>query len=644
LKKISQKYQDINISYNPRLMGLRGIAVILVLLYHLDFDHFSKGYYGVDIFFVLSGFFISKSIIEGLEKEKFSLILFFKKRFLRIFPLLIIVIIATNFAGFFLFTDLHLKKLGESSLFSIIGLSNFYFLGDDNYFSEISASKPLLHLWSISIEMQFYALIPFFLILFFKKRKIFLIFFPLILLLLFSCGFILSDGFYRIEILKKFLSSGFNNLFYLTPFRIYGFLFGIFAFIISKYNFYTKYQSSSVVVSGSLIVVASSIFLIILNVNHKFFKFLEFKFLQFSGKISYSIYLIHWPILIFFNYKNIYDEAYINTFETKSLLVLVIYILSYFTFEFIEQKFRYSSQKTNKANHTQKGISICIIFTLVISFLLINNKYINRGRIVTEFEPNREKISFLGNNYLDDIVLMGDSMIEQFYYYFQKLDLNIISFARGGCPMLPKLQKVRDGKIDKECERQKVNSLKYLEQTKNKIIIISLFWDGYFTKLYKKEENIKLKDHKQTKYFLESEYKSILLNSLEQLVKLSKKNHHKIIIIDHIYFEEIPNIIHKSQLPFKKKDVSLISFEKAKLKSKILKDIFSSNFELKKDFIYFNPYLRLCELECKKIVANNIFLMKDRIHFTPLGIDYINELNDHFLKKLISDLQSQSVY
>ena len=99
-----------------------------------------------------------------------------------------------------------------------------------------------------------------------------------------------------------------------------------------------------------------------------------------------------------------------------------------------------------------------------------------------------------------------------------------------------------------------------------------------------------------------------------------------------------------SVLPFKKNDLSLISFEKAKLKSKILQDIFSSNFELKKDFIYFNPYLRLCELECKKIVANNIFLMKDRIHFTPFGIDYINELNNHFLKKLISDLQSQSVY
>ena len=187
MRIISQKYRNINGSYNPRLMGLRGIAVILVLFYHLDITHFSKGYYGVDIFFVLSGFFISKSIIEGLEKNNFSINLFYKKRFLRIFPLFIIVIIITNLAGFFLLTDFHLKKLGESSLFSTIGLSNFYFLGDDNYFSEISASKPLLHLWSISIEMQFYTLIPLFFILYFFKRKVFLIFFTLILLLTIFC-------------------------------------------------------------------------------------------------------------------------------------------------------------------------------------------------------------------------------------------------------------------------------------------------------------------------------------------------------------------------------------------------------------------------------------------------------------------------
>lgn len=642
-------------------MGLRGIAVILVLFYHLDITHFSKGYYGVDIFFVLSGFFISKSIIEGLEKNNFSINLFYKKRFLRIFPLFIIVIIITNLAGFFLLTDFHLKKLGESSLFSTIGLSNFYFLGDDNYFSEISASKPLLHLWSISIEMQFYTLIPLFFILYFFKRKVFLIFFTLILLLTIFCGFILSDGFYRVEILKKFLSSGFNNFFYLTPLRIYGFLFGIFAFLIPRYNFFTRYQTSSVVMSSLFIlfvifldlfersyyfwvegvIVASSILLIILNVNHKFMKFLEFKFLQFSGKISYSIYLIHWPILIFFNYKNIYNEAHINTFTTKFLLVLVIYILSYFTFEFIEQRFRYSSHKKIKVNHAQISVSVSIIFALVLSILFVNDKYTKRGQNSFEFESPREEISFVGNKYLDDIILIGDSMIEQFYYYFQESDLNIISFARGGCPMLPKLQRIKNGKIDKECEKQIIESLKYLKKTKNKIIITSLYWDGYFTKLYKKEENVKLNDTKITKDFSVSEYKSMLLNSLEQLATLSKKNNHTIIIIDHIHFEEIPNIIHKSRLPFKNQDVSLITFEKAKLKSEILNDIFSSNFELKKDFIYFNPYLKLCEFECKKIVVNNIFLMKDKIHFTPFGIDYINELDDHFLRKLISDLKSQ---
>ena len=116
-------------------------------------------------------------------------------------------------------------------------------------------SKPLLHLWSISIEMHFYAFAPILLILFFsKKKKLFLSILPIILILIFLTGYILQDGFYKVDSLKKFLGSGLNNFFYLTPFRIYGFLFGIFAFIISKYNFYKKrYATASVILSGFLI-------------------------------------------------------------------------------------------------------------------------------------------------------------------------------------------------------------------------------------------------------------------------------------------------------------------------------------------------------------------------------------------------------
>ncbi len=641
-------------------MGLRGIAIILVLFFHLDLNFFSKGYYGVDIFFVLSGFFICKSIIEGLEKKKFSLKLFYGKRFLRIFPLLIIVIISTNLVGYFLLTDLHLKKLGESSLFSIIGLSNFYFLGDHTYFSEIKTTKPLLHLWSISIEIQFYVLAPILLFLFFKKKKLFFGFLPLILFLIFSSGYILSDGFYKVDSLKTYLGSGLNNFFYLTPFRIYGFLFGMFAFIFSKYNFYKKYATSSVIISSFLIasiifldllqrniyslfdglLVTFSIFIIIININHKFLRFLEFKILQFSGKVSYSIYLVHWPILIFFNYKSIYNDSQ-NTLITKFVLILIIYLISYVSYQFIEEKFRYSQQKKTKKNLIHKKVFyVLIIFSLGLSTLLINNKSINRGEKVYKLEPVREKISFHGNKYDDDIVLMGDSMIQQFFYYFKTLNFKTISFQRGGCPMLPSLQRVRDGKIDKICDMKIDEALNYIKKTKNKTIILSLYWDGYFTKLYKKKEHIISHNTKPNKISTEKEYRLMLLNSLKELAIISKKNNHKIIIIDHLYFKEMKSIIHNSQLPFNKKDISLITFERAKLRSEILKDILLSNNELKKNFIYFNPYLKLCELECKKIAINNIFLMNDNIHFSSRGIEFILELNNYSLKKLIIDLQN----
>ena len=321
---------------------------------------------------------------------------------------------------------------------------------------------------------------------------------------------------------------------------------------------------------------------------------------------------------------------------------MIIYFISYLSFQFIEEKFRYSPQKKLKKNIIQKKfLYVSIIFSLALQTLLINNKLINRGKKITKLEPAREEISFPGNKLEDDIVLIGDSMIKQFYNYFQTLNFKTISYSRGGCPMLPNLQRVRDQKVDKICEKKIEEGLNYIKKTSNKIIITSLFWDGYFTKLYKKKENIKSHNTKKNKKLSETEYKLMLLNSLKELAIISKKNNHKIIIIDHMYFKEMETIIHNSQLPFNREDISSITFEKAKLKSRILRDIFLSNDELKKNFTYYNPYLKLCELECKKISVNNIFLMNDNIHFSPSGIDFVLELNNHSLKNLIIDLQNQ---
>ena len=123
----------------------------------------------------------------------------------------------------------------------------------------------------------------------------------------------------------------------------------------------------------------------------------------------------------------------------------------------------------------------------------------------------------------------------------------------------------------------------------------------------------------------------MLLNSLKELAIISKKNNHKIIIIDHMYFKEMETIIHNSQLPFNREDISSITF-RAKLKSRILRDIFLSNDELKKKKILLQPLFKVCELECKKISVNNIFLMNDNIHFSPSELILILELNNHSLK------------
>ena len=156
-------------NYRPDIDGLRALAILAVVIFHAFPNKLPGGFIGVDIFFVISGFLISNHILKDLELGKFSFFDFYSRRISRIFPaLLLMLTVLLAFSWFFLMPDDY-ASLGKNTVAGIAFVSNFTSLHDSGYFDASSLQKPLLHLWSLGIEEQFYILWP---ILLFLVRKI----------------------------------------------------------------------------------------------------------------------------------------------------------------------------------------------------------------------------------------------------------------------------------------------------------------------------------------------------------------------------------------------------------------------------------------------------------------------------------------
>ncbi len=146
--------------YRPDIDGLRAIAVLSVVTFHAFPNWVKGGFVGVDIFFVISGFLISTIIFENLEKESFSLTEFYARRIKRIFPALLLVLISSYIFGWFALLDGEYKQLGKHIAAGAGFLSNFVLWNEAGYFDNSAEMKPLLHLWSLGIEEQFYIIWP----------------------------------------------------------------------------------------------------------------------------------------------------------------------------------------------------------------------------------------------------------------------------------------------------------------------------------------------------------------------------------------------------------------------------------------------------------------------------------------------------
>lgn len=156
-RQMSQKVAG---RYITSIDGMRAVAVIAVLLFHVDFDWAAGGFTGVDVFFVISGFLITRNIIHEVESGTWSFGKFYLRRATRLFPALFATIAFALIAAWWILSPADLERVGQASMMSVLSVGNIFFWMESGYFDANSATKPLLHTWSLAVEEQFYLVWP----------------------------------------------------------------------------------------------------------------------------------------------------------------------------------------------------------------------------------------------------------------------------------------------------------------------------------------------------------------------------------------------------------------------------------------------------------------------------------------------------
>lgn len=379
-----------SIKYRPEIDGLRAIAVIPVILFHMNNDLLPGGYIGVDIFFVISGFLITSIILNEYERGVFSFSNFWLRRVTRILPVLITMVLTTLTAGLIILYGPHINNLGNQGIAALLSYANIsHWLLAGDYWGFAAESSPLLHTWSLSVEEQFYLFFPLLLVgtlkYFHKWLALAFVILSLLSILLFFIGTQISPPatFYLLPtrawelgigaILAIFFFKKHLQLYNHSMLAIMGFL-----VIILSYFFISGKDGISpflvIPVFGTALIIAFT-----KNSDNIVNKFLSLVPIVYVGKISYSLYLWHWPILVFLRQLSLKYNI-----EFNSIYVLtIIFIISVLSYHFIE-----TPTRKNKKNVPY--ILLILLVGVVFSYALkVSDKSETSLYNKTEWDGNK---------------------------------------------------------------------------------------------------------------------------------------------------------------------------------------------------------------------------------------------------------------
>ena len=407
-----------SIKYRPEIDGLRAIAVISVIIYHLNENWLPGGFLGVDIFFVISGFLITGIIITEIQQNSFSFKQFYTRRIKRIYPAFITVMALVSFIASAIFIYNDFNKLRKTIELSIAFLSNFYLGLTQGYFDLSANENPALHIWSLAVEEQYYLIFPLILTLAYKKFREIKVLFIITLILFFI---LLSTSFIPASFYKEVLHQ--PNIYYLSNLRFPELLVGsLLAIYHCSNKIQLSTQVSNILAILSTLLLFSCLFLMNNDIafipgvtlilpciftaliihttsqNNIIKLCLSNQAIVFIGKISYSLYLYHWIFIALAYY--ITGEKQINNQSIAIVTVLTI-IFSVLSYYLIEQPIR-------KSKLTFKQSFLYIYF--IPSLLLLGFNLYKRQTIRAEKEYIEQAIPVSNeNHYPAKVIILGDS-------------------------------------------------------------------------------------------------------------------------------------------------------------------------------------------------------------------------------------------
>ena len=342
--------------YRPDVDGLRAVAVLSVVLYHFGLDSLPGGFAGVDIFFVISGFLITSIVQREIVEGRFTLGGFCRRRVRRILPALLVVVTASLLAGFFLLMPGDYEGLGWQAALSLTGMSNVYFRLKTGYFDQAAEMLPLLHTWSLAIEEQFYLVWPLWLTLVARvagQRRYF-------------AGLAVAGaGIVSLIVAAHWVATAPATAFY-SPFaRAWELALG--GLLVFMPALRWRWISEAAALIGCVLIgwtlvtlkssdpfpglgalapcIGSALVIWPRDAPTLPGRILSLRMLVGIGLVSYSLYLWHWPILVFYRH---YNNGLMPDTATSLAMLVVTLSISVASWRFVERPFRRPGAMTGR--------------------------------------------------------------------------------------------------------------------------------------------------------------------------------------------------------------------------------------------------------------------------------------------------------
>lgn len=492
--------------YRPEVDGLRAVAVLAVIFSHANFTYFGGGFVGVDVFFVLSGYLITRIILDEYARGDFSIARFYQRRAKRILPALFFVLACTATAAWFwLLPDVY-KPFSKSMMLAALSVSNFYFLKKTDYFAADAEEVPLLHTWSLGVEEQFYFLFP---LLFLFRLKIGTIFRAVAALTLISLA--------ASEIGSRFFPSA---NYYLLPTRAWEILAGS---LCAFYLLGRQRQTNEVLAAVGLVLIAYAIFLfdsstrvpslaallpvagtaLIILFSHEagmMGRVLSLPPLVWIGRISFSAYLWHQPVFVFWRIRSPEPPTHLVMFG----LTVFVLILAAISWRFVEQPFRRTQASSRKIAGT-----VTISVLAVVGF----GAWGTQDGLPFRVDPNvdrfmesavwskkcliqqkdglpslpQEQCSFNTDTAQKTYAIWGDSisaaispaLLED----LRERDVGLVQLTHGYCAPIADVWSARNEQAV-NCAEFNRRAMDYLLKSKVEVVILAASWVNFFNGAY----------------------------------------------------------------------------------------------------------------------------------------------------------------